>query len=562
MTSASFLTRTSTASRPARGPGRSRSVVAAMATAFSLVSAFIPTPLSAQNPPRPATAPQPPAGVLALPLAEAVRLGTAASEGIGLARAGTVRARGQQYQARSALFPQLATSLNYQKTLQNQFQAISSRSGGGGGGGGDSTLADNPLTRIFASPYTATFGVTAQQALFNGGRTTALVRAARSGREVAEIGVTSTEAQVVFDVTQAYYDALLADELVTIAESSLVQSERTFRQVSLTESVGTVSEFELVRARVTRDNQRPPWLQSRTNRDLAYLRLRQLLDLPSDMPLALTDRPVGSTVIARAGSDDPITTVNVSAADVLRVDPAIAARTREFVATTDTSSAVRAPVRQALKNVEIAREQLRATRAQRLPSIGISTNYQRLAYPGDGLPRSFADFFPNWTAAVAVSFPFFTGGRVRGEELAAEAGVMEAQQTLKLTQEGASIDARQAIAELEQAEAAWQASVGTEEQATRAYTIAEVRFREGISTGLELSETRVQLQQALANRARAARDLSVARVRVQLLPNLPLGGGSQSSPAAPGNTMNGRPAQRASPFGAPPFGAPPTGDTP
>jgi hypothetical protein len=72
----------------------------------------------------------------------------------------------------------------------------------------------------------------------------------------------------------------------------------------------------------------------------------------------------------------------------------------------------------------------------------------------------------------------------------------------------------------------------------------------------------VQLQQALANRARAARDLSVARVRVQLLPNLPLGGGSQSSPAAPGNTMNGRPAQRASPFGAPPFGAPPTGDTP
>jgi outer membrane protein TolC len=248
--------------------------------------------------------------------------------------------------------------------------------------------------------------------------------------------------------------------------------------------------------------------------------------------------------------------VNVSAADVLAVDPAIAERTREFVATTDTSSRTRAPVRQALKNVEIAKEQLRATRAQRLPSIGVSTNYQRLAYPSDGLPRSVGEFFPNWTAAVAVSFPFFTGGRVRGEELAAEASVVEAEQTLKLTQEGASIDARQAIAELEQAEAAWQASVGTEEQATRAYSIAEVRFREGISTQLELSETRVQLQQALANRARAARDLSVARVRVQLLPNLPLGG-SQSAPAPSGNNTT----SRTSPS-SPQTGAPPTGNRP
>ena len=72
---------------------------------------------------------------------------------------------------------------------------------------------------------------------------------------------------------------------------------------------------------------------------------------------------------------------------------------------------------------------------------------------------------------------------------------------------------------------AWQASQGTADQATRAYSIAEVRFREGISTQLELSETRVQLQQALANRARAARDLQVARVRLQLIRDLPIGAG-------------------------------------
>jgi outer membrane protein len=508
-----------------------RSSISVAATLLALAVAGVPA--AAQTTGAAAGAAQP----LRLPLADAVRLATGASEGIALARAGTVRARGQQYQARSALMPQLSTSLNYQKTLQNQFKAISERSNSGGGnGGGDSTLADNPLTRIFASPYTTTFGLTAQQALFTGGRATANIRAAQAGREAAEIGVSSSEAQTVLDVTQAYYDALLADELVTIAESSLVQSERTYRQTSLTKDVGSTSEFELVRARVTRDNQRPAWLQSRTNRDLAYVRLRQLLDLPADQALVLTDRPAESPLPVRADATATITTVNVSAGEVLAMDPSIRTRTAAVVAASDTSAASRAPVRQALKSVEIAKQALRATRAQRLPSVGVSTTYQRLAYPNDGLPRSLGDFFPNWTAAVAVTFPFFTGGRVRGEELAAEAGVAEAEQRLKQVQEGATLDARNATALLEEAEAAWQASVGTQEQATRAYSIAEVRFREGISTGLELSETRVQLQQALANRARAARDLAIARVRVQLLPNLPLAGATQSFTPPSGNT--------------------------
>ena len=126
---------------------------------------------------------------------------------------------------------------------------------------------------------------------------------------------------------------------------------------------------------------------------------------------------------------------------------------------------------------------------------------------------------------MGLSYPIFTGGRVRGEVQAAQAGVIDAQQRLQQVQEGASLDARQAVAQLVESQAAWQASVGTAEQAQRAYDIAEVRFREGISTQLELSETRNQLQQALANRAQAARNLQVARKRLELLPYLPLSQG-------------------------------------
>ena len=70
----------------------------------------------------------------------------------------------------------------------------------------------------------------------------------------------------------------------------------------------------------------------------------------------------------------------------------------------------------------------------------------------------------------------------------------------------------------------WQASAGTVEQAARAYQIAELRYREGLSTQTELLDSRIQLQQAQASRARAARDLQVAKVRIVLLPALAAGG--------------------------------------
>ncbi len=480
-----------------------------------------------------------PAGAAPRPLslAEALTLATGESEQIAIARAGSLRAQGQLGQARSALMPQLATTMNWQKQLQNQFAAISERSSGNASGGSDSrdttSSADNPITRIFASPYNFNVGLSASQPLYGGGRATANIRAARAARESADIGITSAQAQVQLDVTQSYYDALLTDRLVAIAESSLVQSERTLRQVQLTRNVGSASEFDLIRARVTRDNQRPGWLQSRTNRDLAYVRLRQLLNLPPDQPLTLTDSIAESPVSAPVANVAPITTVNVNVADVLTIDPQVQAAVSRVLAGSDTGIATRAPVKQALKGVEVAQQQLKATKAQRLPSIGATTNYQRLAYPAGLLPKSLGDFFPNWSVGIGLSYPFFTGGRVRGEVQAAEASVIEARQRLRLAQEGASLDARQAVAQLTESEASWQASVGTAEQAQRAYDIAEVRFREGISTQLELSETRNQLQQALANRAQAARNLQVARKRLELLPYLPL---SQGSPSSTGPT--------------------------
>jgi hypothetical protein len=93
---------------------------------------------------------------------------------------------------------------------------------------------------------------------------------------------------------------------------------------------------------------------------------------------------------------------------------------------------------------------------------------------------------------------------------------------LILARELADLDFESARQELAAARAAWEASGSTVGQAQRAYEIAELRYREGLSTQLELSDARLLLQQAEVNRAQAARDLQLARVRLALLPELPL----------------------------------------
>ena len=75
---------------------------------------------------------------------------------------------------------------------------------------------------------------------------------------------------------------------------------------------------------------------------------------------------------------------------------------------------------------------------------------------------------------------------------------------------------------------------GTEEQADKALRIADVRYSNGISTQLELSDIRNLLIQSQANRLSAAKSLQLARLRLTLLRDLPLGSGSGSAASAGG----------------------------
>jgi outer membrane protein TolC len=323
--------------------------------------------------------------------------------------------------------------------------------------------------------------------------------------------LTTARAQLLFDATQAYYDAALADRLVAIAEATVQQASSTLQQVQASFDAGTQPEFEVLRARVNRDNQQPVLIRQRMNRDIAVLRLKQMLELPSDADLRLADALGDETLAPPPAFAARITAVeqtlvNVGRSTLTSLGSGLAQPDRVVVAQAETT-------------VKQREASLKLAEAGRLPTVSLNSTYTRLGYPSGVVPRLDRT---NWTLGASVQVPILTGGRQKGDELVAKAELDDSRLRLKQVAELAAVDTQSAWAELLAARAAWEASSGTVQQANRAYDIADVRYRNGVSTQLELTDSRLLLQQAEANRAVAARDLQVARARVALLPNLPL----------------------------------------
>jgi outer membrane protein len=477
-----------------------------------------------------------------LSLADALARADSASPAVGIAWAGIASAQAGWLRARAGYLPQLNASATYSRALASEFSGLTT-----------STAADtfaapanchhyvpNPSLPLadrldsiehgldcaanggssidfsklpFGRPNTWTFGLSGSQTLFDrkiGGQ----VAAADAGRDQAAIEHDAQRAAAVLDVAQAYFDAQLTQRLVDIADSTLAQAQRTFEQTRLEREVGNAAEFDQLRASVARDNQTPVVIQRRAQRDQALLRLRQVLDLSSTVPLELT------TLLTDTGA--------------VRL-PAFAVRIAD-----DTAVAARAPVREAEAALRASEGQLRSARAERTPAITLSSTYSKIDFPVNVF--SFDQFLTDWSVAVQMTVPIFNGGRMHADALAAAAARDQSAMRLKQARQQAQLEQGDARTQLGSAESMFSASIGTVVQAQRAYDIAELRYRNGLSTLTDVGDARLQLGQAQANNAQAARDLQVARLRLALIRNLPFSSsatnstGGSARPAGTGTT--------------------------
>ena len=411
---------------------------------------------------------------LALSVDDVMARAAEASDDADASQAAVFRAVAEKRRALSEWLPQVNGIASYDRTIATIYD--------------DEQLEGTPFGQRNA--YALSLSVV--ENLFAGFASTSRRKAALANMTSAQVGLAQARAQAVYDCVQAYYDALLAAELESIASATYAQADAVLQSLEASYGQGNSSEFDFLRAKVARDTQQPAVVRARVDRDVALLRLKQLLNIPDEQSVTLT-----------------------SALEATQTTPP------------ELDPATRAPVRQANALLDAQLATLERVKSQHYPRLDANFQYARLAFPG-GLP-GWNDFSTNWTVGLALSVNLFSGLRISGDIAYAKADVHEARARLRQTQERSRLDTFDALQQLEAARVTLDAASGTITQAQRTYDIATTRFAQGISTQLELNDARLQLQTAKTNRAQAARDVQVAATRVALLPLLPIMASSQSS---------------------------------
>src|SRR5262245_16340137 len=212
---------------------------------------------------------------------DAVTAAERAAEVVAIAKSDVDRARAHVTTARSGYLPTINGALIYQRTLASEFDDIMF---------GPPDPNAEPIDLPFGKPNNWRANLQVNQPLFDGFRTREAVSAAQGNVRVSELGVQSSRATVALQLAQSYFDAVLAERQVEIAEVTLQQAEETYKETELGFKQGATPEFDFVRAEVARDNQRTLLVQFRGQRDVTLVQLRRLIGVPLDSPLQLTSK--------------------------------------------------------------------------------------------------------------------------------------------------------------------------------------------------------------------------------------------------------------------------------
>jgi outer membrane protein TolC len=488
------------------GLSNARAGVLAVALSLSALVAA-PRPLAAQEGALETTR----GDSLRLSLAEAVERALATADEAQLAAAQVEVTAAQLMTARAGALPSLRINGAYTRQLANaRAQAVG---------------------QIFNQPQTYNVNANLSQTFFQGGREFAAIRAASRLRTAARLSETEARAQVALDVQRAYVQALFADRLLEIQQQNLVLASERLNQVQLLESGGRAARYDVLRARVERSNFEPLALQAASDREIALLDLKRLLQIPLETPVALTteiDPPAVQAVLASW----PVDTLPV-------------ARLAEE----------RPSVRAAELTARARRDAISVAKADRLPTVSafIQSGYQ--AFPTSGFPTSFGDrvpiacgdarpdpdgvcrgqnggFFSDRQIGVQVSWALFDGLRTRGNIELAEANARLAQIQLNLEREEVALEVARARAELGRARAAYEARRQNVGEADEAFRLASLRFNRGLGTQLDVSDAQLALATARTDEARATYDVYLASASLarSLGRPLPLPGGGVVAP--------------------------------
>ncbi len=349
-------------------------------------------------------------------------------------------------QARSAYYPALNGEITGAQANLN------SRLGAG-------VLNDPRLFNHFGS------GLTLSQLITDSGRTQNLVANARLEAQASREDYRATRYDVVLGVEQAYYEVLLAQQLVQVSQQTVATRQTVVNQVSELFKNQLKSQVDFSFAQVNLTDARLMLLRAQDRLAAAYASLGEALGTQQSIAYQLTDQPAPPNL-----PDSP--------------DPLIkqAFQGRPELASLRLQS-------------EADQKFVYAERDLKRPTVSLTAVGGALPYidPGNANPNIPGGYE---AAAINVQIPVFNGHLFSARRQAAEYQLQATNQRIRDLQDRIARDVR---AGWERARSSFEAIAATEElvrEANLSLELAQGRYDLGLSSIVELTQAQLAQTQA------------------------------------------------------------------
>lgn len=404
---------------------------------------------------------------------EGLRLAFSKNEILQVARGALDRAGYAVRQARSDGLPQITVGADFDRNF----------------------LLPSSILDTDAGPQRVTFGtknnlnsnITVRQTLFAGGRIASATSQAKHFRNLTRETLRETRQNIHAEVETAFYDLLLARELVRVSHLALERARRNLKQTQLLRQAGRASRFDLLRAEVQVLQLSPDSIRAHKDFQIADLTFKNTIGLQPEQEID----PVGGF---RSESAIDVTVLN---------------------ALVETGITRRPDFLQFQHRISTRRQAIRVRQAGYLPTVDVLAQGRMQVQTNDLASVTRDDLRRSWFAGVRLSFPLFDG--LETASAVAQARI-DLRQTELLNQNllrAIRVDIHRAWLTYKEAGDRQAAQTRARELTGEGLRMAEAQYAEGLVTQLEITDAQLSLLRAETEVARARRDRAVAIVELE-----------------------------------------------
>jgi outer membrane protein TolC len=376
-----------------------------------------------------------------LTLEEAVQIAKKNAYEVLLAEQDLEFARGGVAQARSALLPKLNATGTYTRFTDEITAVLNPK---------EPPIVIRPIDQ-------KSIALQLMQAVDIWGISGLALSGARALEQAAMASLTAALNDVALRAKTTFMDVLRTDELVQVAEERVVNVTEQLRVARVRNEEGQTARFDVIRFEAELASAEQERLQAQNNALLAEASFNQALARDVNTPVEI-----------------------VPPSDLLRVDV-------ELLELIEKAKESRPELVAARRRMDFQNRVRRAREKGNLPAFNLSAGF---SYDPEGSGLGAAT--DSLSATAQLTFPIFDGGLNRSLVRQAKADEERARIIVEQATLGVTLEVRQAYLNLQSAIKQKETAGKQLVSAREALRVAELRYREGVGTPLEVSDANTQ----------------------------------------------------------------------